>query len=183
MKVLNRAAALLFATACTVAIAQNGGKLRIGVEGAYPPFSEIGTDGKIKGFDIDIANAVCAKMHVECVPVQLEFDAMIPALRARKFEAIVASMSITPERQKAVDFTAPYYNSKNRIVTRNDARFQVGPGGPTGVKGLKLGVQRATIHDRYATATFKDVEIVRYSKQDEVFLDLVSGAHRCHAGR
>jgi arginine/ornithine transport system substrate-binding protein len=160
------------------ASAQAGGKLRIAVEGAYPPFSEIATDGKIKGFDIDIANAVCARMKVECVQVQAEFDAMIPALRAKKFDAIVASMSITPERLKAVDFSRHYYDSDARIVTRADAKFEVGADGPrpaAGGKPLKLGVQRATIHDRYATDKLKGVELVRYGKQDEVFLDLVAG--------
>jgi arginine/ornithine transport system substrate-binding protein len=164
-------AALLCAAALSLpAWAQD--KLKLGVEGAYPPFSEIGTDGKLEGFDIDIAMALCAKMKVECTLVQSEFDAMIPALRAKKFDAIIASMSITPERQKAVDFSSTYYSSTARVITRADARFEVSP---PGLKGKRLGVQRATIHDRYASATFKGAEIVRYAKQDEVFLDLVSG--------
>jgi arginine/ornithine transport system substrate-binding protein len=180
---MHRLFATLFALALAAALpatvsAQAGGKLRIAVEGAYPPFSEIGTDGRIKGFDIDIADAVCAHLKLECVQVQTEFDAMIPALRARKFDAIVASMSITPERLKAVDFTRPYYDSDARIVARATAGFEVGADGPKPVAGgkpLKLGVQRATIHDRWASDKFKGVEVVRYGKQDEVFLDLVAG--------
>jgi arginine/ornithine transport system substrate-binding protein len=146
--------------------------LRLGVEGAYPPFSEIGTDGKLKGFDIDIANAVCAQMAADCSFVQTEFDALIPALRAKKFDAIVASMSITPERRKSVDFSDKYYSSPARFVTRADSPFDITP---AGLKGKRIGVQRTTIHDRFATATFKDSEVVRYAKQDEVFLDLVNG--------
>ena len=86
------------ALAATVAVfaplaaAQAPAVLKIGVEGAYPPFSEIGTDGKLKGFDIDIANAMCERLKMTCTLVQAEFDAMIPALRAKKFDAIVASM-------------------------------------------------------------------------------------------
>lgn len=152
--------------------AEDTARLRIGVEGAYPPFSEIGTDGKLKGFDIDIAQALCRQMKVECTLVQAEFDAMIPALRAKKFDAIVASMSITPERLKAVDFSDRYYRTPARMVTRGDASFEVSP---QGLKGRRIGVQRATIHDRYASAMFKDSEIVRYAKQDEAFLDLVNG--------
>ena len=169
-------AALLFAAllaiAPTLSSAQQDGKLRIAVEGAYPPFSEMGADGKIKGFDIDIANALCAKMKLDCVQVQVEFDAMIPALRAKKFDAIVASMSITPERLKAVDFSDKYYSTPARLLTRANATFEATA---AGLKGRKIGVQRTTIHDRFATATFKGSEIVRYAKQDEVFLDLVSG--------
>ena len=164
-----------FTLACTPASfaqAQGNTKLRIGVEGAYPPFSEIGTDGKLKGFDIDIAMALCAKMKVDCTLVQAEFDAMIPALRAKKFDAIVASMSITPERKKSVDFSVKYYQTPARFVARAGTKLDISP---AGLKGKKIGVQRATTHDRFASATFKASEIVRYSKQDEVFLDLASG--------
>ena len=165
-------ALLCLALAATPALAQDPAHLRLGVEGAYPPFSEIGTDGKIKGFDIYIAYALCAKMKAECTLVQSEFDAMIPALRAKKFDAIVASMSITPERQKAVDFSDRYYRSPARFVTRSDSKLDVTP---QGLKGKRIGVQRTTIHDRYVTAVFKDSEIVRYAKQDEAFLDLMNG--------
>ena len=86
---------LLLAAAPAFAQAPGWKKIRIGVEGAYPPFSEVGPDGRIKGFDIDIANALCADMKAECSMVQLEFDGMIPALKARKFDAVIASISIT----------------------------------------------------------------------------------------
>lgn len=161
----------LIAFAATTAHAQPA-TLKIGVEGAYPPFSEIGTDGKLKGFDIDIANALCERMKVKCEMVQAEFDALIPALRAKKFDAIVASMSITPERKKNVDFTVKYYQTPARFIAKDDAKLEVSP---EGLKGKKIGVQRTTIHDRFATATFKQSQIVRYAKQDEVFLDLKSG--------
>ena len=97
----------------------------IGTEGAYPPFSEMGSDGKLKGFDIDIAAALCTRMKVTCTLVQAEFDAMIPALRAKKFDAIVASMSITPERKKSVDFSVKYYQTPARFVARADAKLDI----------------------------------------------------------
>jgi arginine/ornithine transport system substrate-binding protein len=158
--------------ASMMTLAAQAQPLRIGVEGAYPPFSEMGSDGKLKGFDIDIANAVCAQLKRPCEFVQAEFDAMIPALRAKKFDAIVASMSITAERKKSVDFSDKYYTTPARFVTKADSKLEVTP---EGLKGQKIGVQRTTIHDRFATATFKGSEIVRYTKQDEVFLDLVNG--------
>ncbi len=165
---------LLFATLLFAALpwAAQADALRLGVEGAYPPFSEIGTDGRLKGFDIDIANALCAQMKAECSFVQVEFDAMIPALRAKKFDAIVASMSITAERRKAVDFSDSYYDSSARFIGRADANFEISA---AGLKGRKIGVQRTTIHDRFATATLKGSQILRYAKQDEVFLDLIAG--------
>lgn len=176
MRLLTRAAAALFTTVCLTAVpamAQStAGTLKIGVEGAYPPFSSLATDGQLKGFDIDIANEVCKRLKVKCELVKTEFDALIPALNAKKIDAIVASMSITPERLKSVDFTQKYYHTPARFVTKADSKLEVTA---AGLKGKKIGVQRGTIHDRFVTATFKDSEIVRYNKQDEVFLDLVSG--------
>jgi arginine/ornithine transport system substrate-binding protein len=165
-------AALLAAALPAAAQAPLPATVRLGVEGAYPPFSEIGTDGKIKGFDIDIGNALCERMKVRCVQVQLEFDAMIPALRAKKIDAVLASMSITPERLKAVDFTDRYYRTPSRMVVKAGAPFEITP---EGLEGRRVGVQRNTIQDRFATATFKGAEIVRYGKGDETFLDLRSG--------
>jgi arginine/ornithine transport system substrate-binding protein len=147
-------------------------KVRIGVEGAYPPFSEVGTDGKLKGFDIDIALALCAQIKAECTLVPQEWDGMIPALQARKYDAIIASMAITEERKKSVNFTNKYYNTPARMLARQGAKFEPSP---AGMKGRKIGVQRTTSHDRYATQYFKDSEIVRYAKQDEMMLDLAAG--------
>ena len=152
--------------------AADAGKLRVGVEGAYPPFSSVAADGKLKGFDIDIANALCAEMKVECTLVQQDFDGMIPALQAKKFDIIVASLSITPERLKVVDFSDKYYQTPARLIAKSGTVID---GSPKSVAGKKIGVQRSTIHDRYATAKFAGATVVRYTKQDEVFLDLASG--------
>ncbi len=147
-------------------------KVRIGVEAAYPPFSEVGPDGKLKGFDIDIAMALCAQIKAECTLVKQEWDGMIPALQARKFDAIIASMAITEERKKAVNFTNKYYNTPARMVAKSDTKPDVSAGG---LSGRKIGVQRSTIHDRYVSAIYTSSEIVRYAKQDDVYLDLVAG--------
>jgi arginine/ornithine transport system substrate-binding protein len=148
-------------------------KVRIGVEGAYPPFSEVGPDGKLKGFDIDIALALCAQIKAECTLVQQEWDGMIPALNSKKFDAIIASMAITDERKKVVNFTDKYMNTPARMVGRVDAKLEARP---AGLKGKRIGVQRSTIHDRFLTEVYKDSEIVRYAKQEEVYLDLAAGA-------
>ena len=147
-------------------------KLRVGVEGAYPPFSSVGPDGQIKGFDIDIAKAVCAEIKAQCTLVQLDFDAMIPALQAKKIDMIVASMSITPERLKVAGFSDKYYTTPNRLIAKAGSGID---GSPAGFKGKKIGVQRSTINDRYATAKFTGATIVRYGKQDEIWLDLAAG--------
>jgi arginine/ornithine transport system substrate-binding protein len=166
------AAALSFTGLVVSAQAPDWKKIRIGVEGAFPPFSQLGTDGKLKGFDIDMANALCAEMKAECVLAQQDWDGMIPALNARKFDAIIASMSITDERKKQVAFSDKYYQTPARFVAKTGAKLEATP---AVLKGKKIGVQRATTQDRYLTDLYKDSEIKRYAKQDEAFLDLVAG--------
>ena len=165
-------ALLVLLTSVTLVSAQDAKKLKIGVEGAYPPFSQIGTDGKLKGFDIDIANALCEQMKAQCTMVQQEFDGMIPSLQAKKIDAVIASMSITDERKKVVAFSDKYYHTPARFVGKKGNGFTATV---VGMKGKRIGVQRTTTHDRFATETFKESEIVRYAKQDDVFLDLTSG--------
>jgi arginine/ornithine transport system substrate-binding protein len=172
MKRLLPWALLLMALAPAAARAADPATLRIGVEGAYPPFSSVGADGKIVGFDIDIANAVCAEMKVACTLVQQDFDGMIPALKARKVDLVVASLSITPERQKVVDFSDKYYKTPNRLIAKAGVTID---GSAASVQGKKIGVQRSTINDRYVTDRFPGATIKRYAKQDEVYLDLAAG--------
>lgn len=165
-------ALLLAAASTTFAQSPDWKTIRVAVEGAYPPFSEIGPDGKIKGFDIDIANALCADLKAQCTFVQQEFDGMIPGLNARKFDVVIASMSITEERKRSVAFSDKYYATPARLIAKKGTTLVPTP---EGMKGKRIGVQRSTTHDRFATETFKDSEIVRYTGQDQVFLDLQSG--------
>jgi arginine/ornithine transport system substrate-binding protein len=171
---LNLAAlvAVTLTTASTAALANDWTRIRIGVEGSYPPFSQMGPDGKLIGFEIELAQALCAEMKAQCTLVQQDFDGMIPALQARKFDMIMASMSITEERRKSVDFSDKYYKTPNRFVVKAGTKFQFTS---DGMKGRKIGVQRATINDRFVTDVFKQSDIVRYAKQDDAYLDLTAG--------
>jgi arginine/ornithine transport system substrate-binding protein len=156
-----------------VAAGKEWDKIRFGVEGAYPPFSEVTPDGQLKGFDIDIANALCAQMKAECTMVQQDWDGIIPALLARKYDAIIASMSITEERKQKVDFTNKYYQTPARFVRKKGSGLEINA---DALKGKRVGVQRATIHDSFLTDNYKDiVEIVQYGSQDEAYLDMQSG--------
>ncbi len=146
--------------------------LRIGVEGAYPPFSFKEADGTLAGFDIDNAKALCAQMKRDCELVEQEWDGMIPALKAKKFDAIVASMSITEERKRQIDFSDKYYQTPARLVARKDAGFD---GTPEGLTGKRIGVQRGATHQCYAEKMFPGAEIVLYGTQEEVFRDLALG--------
>jgi polar amino acid transport system substrate-binding protein/arginine/ornithine transport system substrate-binding protein len=163
------AAAVLALSLGTASAAE---KLRIGVEGAYPPFSWKESDGSLKGFDIDIALALCEKMGRECELVEQDWDGIIPALLAKKYDAIVASMSITEERKKRVDFSNKYYNTPNKFAAAEGADLDVSHGG---LKGKAIGVQRGTTHQCYMEKFYPDADLRLYGTQEEVFLDLASG--------
>ena len=155
------------------AIAQEWKIVRIGVEGAYPPFSSVTTSGQLVGFDIDITKALCKEMQVKCSMVQQDWDGIIPALLARKYDAIIASMSITEERQKKVAFSDKYYNTPAKFARKKGSGIEISK---EGLKGKTVGVQRATTHDNFISAEFGDsVTIKRYATQDEAYLDAVAG--------
>ncbi|PQO96401.1 ABC transporter substrate-binding protein [Pseudomonas frederiksbergensis] len=148
--------------------------LKIGIEAAYPPFASKSPNGEITGFDYDIGNALCAEMQIKCQWVEQEYDGLIPALKVKKVDAILSSMSITEERKKSVDFTDKYYQSPARLAMKSGT--QIGED-LSGLKGKRIGVQRSSIHDRFATEvlTPKGAEIVRYTSQNEIYLDMNSG--------
>ena len=172
-KLISAVFAAALAMGAVQADAKDWKKVRIGVEGAYPPFSSVTADGKLIGFDIDIANALCEQMKVECELVTQEWDGIIPALLARKYDAIIASMSITEERKKKVDFTNKYYQTPAKFVRKKGSGIEITK---EGLKGKTVGVQRATIHDNFVTEVYGDaVEVKRYGSQDEAYLDMGAG--------
>ncbi|WP_035484825.1 ABC transporter substrate-binding protein [Geminicoccus roseus] len=154
--------------------AKEWNKVRIATEGAYAPFNYVTPEGELAGFDVDIANAICDELKIECELVQQEWDGMIPALMANKYDAIVASMSITEERKKRIDFTDKYYDTPVRLVGKKGLEIE---NIPEDLSGMKIGVQRETVQDRYATDFFEPAgaEVVRYGTGDEANLDLVAG--------
>ncbi|MGD8231274.1 ABC transporter substrate-binding protein [Vibrio sp. TRT 1302] len=165
-------AATLAATAVTGAVqAKEWDEVRFGIEGAYPPFSWTEADGSLKGFDVDMANALCQEMAVKCKIVAQDWDGIIPSLLARKYDAIIAAMSITEERKKKVDFTGKYALIPNKFIAKKGAGLDF-----DNLSGQKIAVQRATTHDKYLTDNYGDkVEIVRYGSFDEAYLDLANG--------
>lgn len=173
LKHLTLAAAAL-ATAAALSSAQaDGMKLKIGTEGAYPPFNNLTADGKLEGFDVDIAKALCAEMKAECTFVTQDWDGIIPALQAGKYDAIIASMSITDERKKKVDFTDKYYNTPPAVAVPKDSKL-TGPL-PADLGDATIGVQGSTTHSNFAEAKYTDSTVRGYPTADEYKLDITSG--------
>ncbi|MAS04741.1 MAG: amino acid ABC transporter [Ahrensia sp.] len=167
------AAAATLALTIGAAQAQDMMKLKIGTEGAYPPFNNLEADGSLVGFDIDIAKALCAEMKADCEFVTQDWDGIIPALLAGKFDAIIASMSITEERKEKVDFTNKYYNTPPAIAVPKDS--DITDATDAGLDGKALGAQSSTTHSNYAEEKFPSADLKLYPTPDEYKLDIASG--------
>ncbi|OYD25852.1 ABC transporter substrate-binding protein [Oceanimonas baumannii] len=173
MKKLWIAGAVMAALATGAVQAKEWKTVRFGIEGAYPPFSWTDENGELQGFDVDMANALCEQMQVKCQLVAQDWDGIIPALLARKYDAIIAAMSITEERKRTVDFTGKYALVPNKFVAAKGTEFELSV---EGLAGKKIGVQIATTHDKYLTENFGDeVGLVRYGNADDAYLDLKAG--------
>ena len=163
----------VFAVATIVMSATNvqaGEELRIGVEANYPPFSMKESDGHLTGFDIEIARALCAEMKRDCVFVESDWDGIIPALNSQKFDAIIASMGITPDRMKVVDFTNKYYVSETALLAPKDTGITSAD--KAGTAGKNIGVQRGTAHECYIEKHMPDAEMKQYPTTEEIYIEL-----------
>ena len=166
------ASAAVFALMAGTAMA-DGEKIVIGTEGAYPPFNNLEADGTLTGFDVDIAKALCVQMKAECEFVAQDWDGMIPALQNNKFDAIIASMSITPERQEKIDFTNKYYNTPPAIAVPKDSAITEATA--AALSGKAIGAQGSTTHSQAAEALFPDSDIKVYPTSEEYKLDIGNG--------
>lgn len=147
--------------------------LRIGTEGAYPPFNYTDSDGNLDGFEIDLANALCEEMGVTCEFVAQDWDGIIPALLAGRYDAIMAGMSITEEREEVVDFSTMYFTTPARFIASKDAGIT--DTSPEALADMTLGTQSATIHANFLEDVYGDSDVRLYPTQDEANLDLAAG--------
>ena len=180
-------------------ISSNADSIKIGTEGAYPPWNSKDASGNLIGFEVELANELCKIMKAECTIVEQDWDGMIPALLMRKFDAIMAGMSITAERQKTITFSQGYADEVASLAVMKGSDLE-GMDTPEGIN-LSLGgsdvkkalktitgalagktvcVQTATIHQNFLdSGDVGSVNVRTYKTQDEVNLDLASG--RCDA--
>ena len=182
-----------------LSISANADKVRIGTEGAYPPWNSKDASGNLIGFEVELAKELCAIMKHECTIVEQDWDGMIPALLMRKFDAIMAGMSITAERQKTITFSQGYADEVASLAVMKGSSLE-GMDTPEGIN-LSLGgsdvkkalktltgalagktvcTQTGTIHQNFLdSGDVGSVNVRTYKTQDEVNLDLTSG--RCDA--
>jgi len=169
--------------------------IRIGTEGAYPPWNAKDESGKLIGFEVELANWLCIYMKADCTLVEQDWDGMIPGLIMRKYDAIMAGMSITDERMKTINFSQGYADEVASLAVMKGSSLEgmdtpkainLSTGGGDVKKALKtltaalagktIGVQTATIHQNFLeSGDVGSVKIRTYKTQDEVNLDLAAG--------
>ena len=169
--------------------------IRIGTEGAYPPWNAKDESGKLIGFEVELANFLCIYMEADCTIVEQDWDGMIPGLIMRKYDAIMAGMSITDERMKTINFSQGYADEVASLAVMKGSSLEgmdtpkainLSIGGGDVKKALKtltaalagktIGVQTATIHQNFLeSGDVGSVKIRTYKTQDEVNLDLAAG--------
>lgn len=175
-RLLTAASMTLLSLLAAPAIAQEDTareKLVIGTEGAYPPFNVLEANGELTGFDVDIARALCDEMKVSCTFVTNEWDGMIPALQSKKFDAIIASMSITPERLEQVDFSKKYYNTPPAVAVPKDSSITEAT--PEALAGKVIGAQVSTTFANYTEKHMPDADLKLYPTAEEYKLDMQNG--------
>ncbi len=165
---------LILAVAASLAMSATvmADPLKMGIEAAYPPFNSKDASGNVVGFDADVGKALCAKMKVECEIVTSDWDGIIPALNAKKFDFLISSMSITDERKQAVDFTDPYYTNKLQFIAAKNVDFKVDK---DALKDKIIGTQRSTLSGTWLEDNMPDVQVKLYDTQENAYLDLTSG--------
>lgn len=168
---------LAFATLAALALgtAAMAEPVKIGIAAeAYPPFASPDASGNWVGWEIDFINAVCKASEMECAITPVAWDGIIPSLTSGQIDVIMASMSITEERMKTIDFSDKYYNTPTVIVA---AKGAVATPDAAGLAGKIIGVQASTIHEAYVNAYFAAgaAEVKVYQTQDEANQDLAAG--------
>ena len=152
--------------------------LRVGSECTYPPFNYKDANGELLGFDIDVAREVVKRIGADVSFVCQPFDSLIPGLLAGKFDLLAASMSITDERKKSIDFSIPYRSSTARFIGADDSDAKPltddGQPNPAGMEGKTIAIQRSSTYESYMRDKFPSATVQLYDTVDNMLLDLTS---------
>jgi arginine transport system substrate-binding protein len=164
---------LLTALMLSASFSIHAATLSFATEATYPPFESVESSGKITGYDIDIMNAVCAQIKTKCTISNAPFDSLIPSLNIGKYDAIISALSITPQREKVVAFTQPYYLVTITVIAPKASHLELNA---TSLKGKTIGVQGDTTFYQYLKAKYGSVvKINTYKSQESAFADLTNG--------
>lgn len=144
--------------------------IRFASSATYPPFESLDANNEIVGFDMDLAKALCKQMQATCTFTNQAFDSLIPALKFRRYDAVISGMDITPERSKQVTFTQPYY-ANSAVVIAQKGKFS----DFAAMKGKRIGMENGTTHQKYMHDKHPEVQTVSYDSYQNAVLDLKNG--------
>ncbi|WES87895.1 arginine ABC transporter substrate-binding protein [Dickeya fangzhongdai] len=165
-------AALLASTTFSTMIfnATAADTIRFAASATYPPFESLDAGNQIVGFDIDLANALCKQLQATCTFTNQAFDSLIPALKFRRYDAVISGMDITPERSKQVAFTQPYY-ANSAIIIAQKGKFHT----LADLKGKRIGMENGTTHQKFLQDKHPEVKTVPYDSYQNALIDLKNG--------
>jgi len=167
-------ATVMVASAGATAVASAAESVRIATNSPYKPMEYTKPDGTLTGFDIDLGNALCKQAELQCSWVQQSWNGIIPGLMARKYDAIISSMTINEDRKKVLLFSTPYIVVPSGFFVPTKSKLTA-PDAAT-LKGKKIGVQRGTVQDNYVTDKYgSQATIKRYADADDVAVDMDAG--------
>lgn len=136
----------------------------------YPPFESLDSQNQLVGIDIDLANALCQQMQATCTFTDQAFESLIPGLRFKKFDAVIAGIDMTPARRKQVTFTDSYYATAAMIIAPKGQFDSL-----AALKGQRIGVENGTTHQRYLHDKHPEIIMVPYDNYQNAFTDLQNG--------
>lgn len=161
----------ILAVICGTTTAQDR-VLRVGSEGAYPPFNVVDNNGQLQGLDVDIGDALCERMKAKCVWSAQSFDGLIPALQNGQFDMIIASHSVTEERRKVVDMVKYYDNTASFVLLKGSDKSDISP---AAYEGKAIGAHGGTVHAAFLEQNYPNSELKFYPTQVDAYSDLKSG--------
>ena len=175
---MNRISKLLFATfSMAVATGALAEPITIATDATFPPFESVDGTGKLVGYDVELAQAVCDAAKLDCKIINAAWDGMIPGLISNKYDALISQLTVTQARRKILAFSDVYDHPVFRFVAHKGANLTISP---EGLKGKVIAVQTGTPMDAYVTKNYTQSTIKRYDSGSAPYLELSSGRADVH---
>jgi len=151
--------------------------LRIATSADYPPWESVNSSGEMLGFDLDVGNAICARIEMECEWTNQAYDGLLPALVAGQYDLIMSAISITEERKNSIDFSTAYAQAPASFGTLGESFGEISDksGLQAAIDGKAVGVQGSSIFERVVAEHFPTANVKTYQQADQIIADLKTG--------
>jgi len=155
------------------------GKIVACLSADYPPFEYVDANGQLAGFDVDLVNEIAKRMGVKVEFVDMPFDSLVAAVQEGKIDLSASAFNYSEDRDKMVDFTDPYYTSKDRFLVAESFSTEIKA--PEDFAAFKIGAGTGTTQDAWLTENLVDAGLMpsenlfRYDRADQAALDVKAG--------